>query len=167
ELRRFDPPLKGLSYPTKNGRSSPLRDDYRPGGAEGIRTPDLLHAMEARYQLRHSPERDSPEGDCASLTPATPRSPNRDSEACGGGIPLGDPPAGTALLEGGPVAVAEAAEHPPGETLLHPDELGDEGASGDAVGGDDDALPRIHRGDELVEGAAGAGGDVRERLPVP
>src|SRR3954453_12822772 len=25
------------------------------GGAEGIRTPDPLHAMEVRYQLRHSP----------------------------------------------------------------------------------------------------------------
>ena len=25
------------------------------GGAKGIRTPDLFHAMEARYQLRHSP----------------------------------------------------------------------------------------------------------------
>ena len=24
-------------------------------GARGIRTPDLFHAMEARYQLRHSP----------------------------------------------------------------------------------------------------------------
>src|SRR5690625_5926701 len=24
-------------------------------GAKGIRTPDLFHAMEARYQLRHSP----------------------------------------------------------------------------------------------------------------
>ncbi len=27
------------------------------GGAKGIRTPDLFHAMEARYQLRHSPLR--------------------------------------------------------------------------------------------------------------
>ena len=26
------------------------------GGAKGIRTPDPLHAMEMRYQLRHSPE---------------------------------------------------------------------------------------------------------------
>ena len=26
------------------------------GGAEGIRTPDLLIANETRYQLRHSPE---------------------------------------------------------------------------------------------------------------
>ena len=24
-------------------------------GAEGIRTPDPLHAMQVRYQLRHSP----------------------------------------------------------------------------------------------------------------
>ena len=28
----------------------------RCGGAKGIRTPDLFHAMEARYQLRHSPK---------------------------------------------------------------------------------------------------------------
>ena len=28
-------------------------------GARGIRTPDLFHAMEARYQLRHSPVRAS------------------------------------------------------------------------------------------------------------
>ena len=28
-------------------------------GAKGIRTPDLFHAMEARYQLRHSPVRTS------------------------------------------------------------------------------------------------------------
>jgi hypothetical protein len=27
----------------------------KPGGAKGIRTPDLLHAMQTRYQLRHSP----------------------------------------------------------------------------------------------------------------
>ena len=33
----------------------------RFGGAEGIRTPDPFHAMEVRYQLRHSPG--SPEGD--------------------------------------------------------------------------------------------------------
>ena len=25
------------------------------GGGKGIRTPDLLHAMQTRYQLRHSP----------------------------------------------------------------------------------------------------------------
>ena len=28
-------------------------------GAKGIRTPDLFHAMEARYQLRHSPEQET------------------------------------------------------------------------------------------------------------
>jgi anaerobic selenocysteine-containing dehydrogenase len=34
-------------------RVRPLR--YRCSGAEGTRTPDPLHAMEVRYQLRHSP----------------------------------------------------------------------------------------------------------------
>ena len=33
---------------------------HHKGGAEGIRTPDPLHAMQVRYQLRHSP--DAPEG---------------------------------------------------------------------------------------------------------
>ncbi len=30
-----------------------IQDDV--GGPEGIRTPDLLHAMEARFQLRYRP----------------------------------------------------------------------------------------------------------------
>ena len=32
-------------------------DGFLPGGAEGIRTPDLLSAIQARSQLRHSPKR--------------------------------------------------------------------------------------------------------------
>jgi hypothetical protein len=39
------------------------------GGAEGTRTPDPLHAMEVRYQLRHSPFSNSP----ASLTDTCPK----------------------------------------------------------------------------------------------
>jgi hypothetical protein len=31
------------------------RTGFASGGAEGIRTPDLLIANETRYQLRHSP----------------------------------------------------------------------------------------------------------------
>ena len=51
------PPLAGA-------HEHPLRDTKkrtRPkavslfGGAEGTRTPDPLHAMQVRYQLRHSP----------------------------------------------------------------------------------------------------------------
>ena len=41
----------------KNGRSLDRNRPLSCGGAMGIRTPDLLHAMEARYQLRHSPLR--------------------------------------------------------------------------------------------------------------
>ena len=39
----------------KNGDlcGTSTRNSY--GGAEGTRTPDPLHAMEVRYQLRHSP----------------------------------------------------------------------------------------------------------------
>ena len=38
-------------------------------GAEGIRTPDPLHAMEVRYQLRYSPAR--PEGRTANVEDLT------------------------------------------------------------------------------------------------
>lgn len=34
-----------------------MRTGFLSGGAEGIRTPDLLIANETRYQLRHSPKR--------------------------------------------------------------------------------------------------------------
>src|SRR4051812_38217204 len=43
--------MKGEAAPALSA-GTPLR---YPSGAMGIRTPDLLHAMEARYQLRHSP----------------------------------------------------------------------------------------------------------------
>ncbi len=32
------------------------------GGAEGTRTPDPLHAMQMRYQLRHSPMKSADSG---------------------------------------------------------------------------------------------------------
>jgi hypothetical protein len=41
------------------------------GGAEGIRTPDLLIANETRYQLRHSPS--APYGARTKLSPAPAR----------------------------------------------------------------------------------------------
>ena len=37
-------------------REPPSDGDSLSGGAEGTRTPDPLHAMQVRYQLRHSPE---------------------------------------------------------------------------------------------------------------
>src|SRR6516165_5898667 len=47
-------------------RSEPA---FELGGAEGIRTPDPLHAMEVRYQLRYSPAR--PEGRTANVEDLT------------------------------------------------------------------------------------------------
>ena len=42
--------------PVPSRRDSPGGPDLLfLGGAEGIRTPDPLHAMEVRYQLRYSP----------------------------------------------------------------------------------------------------------------
>src|SRR5665811_1406306 len=41
--------VRGVSYV--------LSQDTRTRGAEGTRTPDPLHAMQVRYQLRHSPAR--------------------------------------------------------------------------------------------------------------
>src|SRR5687768_16001252 len=42
------------SWRTQKARSRGLRA-FDVGGAEGTRTPDPLHAMQMRYQLRHSP----------------------------------------------------------------------------------------------------------------
>jgi hypothetical protein len=38
-----------------NSRGTTLIDKYNNGGARGIRTLDLLNAIQARSQLRHSP----------------------------------------------------------------------------------------------------------------
>jgi hypothetical protein len=53
------------SWWLENSTVQPLRVRSRRhrGGAEGTRTPDPLHAMEVRYQLRHSPGcRTAPQG---------------------------------------------------------------------------------------------------------
>ena len=44
----------GKEKPPEPGRSPEFQRFL--GGAEGTRTPDPLHAMQVRYQLRHSPE---------------------------------------------------------------------------------------------------------------
>jgi hypothetical protein len=44
----------GEEKPPDPGRSPEFQ--RFPGGAEGTRTPDPLHAMQVRYQLRHSPK---------------------------------------------------------------------------------------------------------------
>ena len=42
-------------FRTRRQKSGALAPDFWVGGAEGTRTPDPLHAMQMRYQLRHSP----------------------------------------------------------------------------------------------------------------
>lgn len=37
-------------------KNKPEKKQIARSGANGIRTRDLFHAMEARYQLRHSPK---------------------------------------------------------------------------------------------------------------
>src|ERR1700710_481342 len=61
-------------------RASPLTSRF--GGAEGIRTPDLLVANETRYQLRHSPMRLEREEE---VTTGTGANPNRGDLGSGAG----------------------------------------------------------------------------------
>ena len=45
----------GLRYGHQKGAGWIIQLAPDLGGAKGVRTPDLLHAMQTRYQLRHSP----------------------------------------------------------------------------------------------------------------
>src|SRR5437868_12843130 len=95
----------------------------------GIRTPDLLHAMEARYQLRHSPAllrgRSSRSASPVYRTPGTGLEPFRtgrsgtvvgavvaeDGLGEGAGIVLGETPAAVAHLgEDRPAAVRQTTK---------------------------------------------------------
>src|ERR1700709_1423683 len=49
------PPIQGGGASSRAGHGWPVGLATGPGGAEGIRPPDPLHAMQVRYQLRHSP----------------------------------------------------------------------------------------------------------------
>jgi hypothetical protein len=80
EGRRSPPELRGLEpltpcmpnqqsrYQLRSAQTTNTPSTRRQGvlrGAEGTRTPDPLHAMQVRYQLRHSPKLVSP-GLCVS-----------------------------------------------------------------------------------------------------
>ncbi len=62
ELGGFEPPTSSMPWKRATNcaiapsKGRPHRRTGSDRGARGIRTPDLFHAMEARYQLRHSPE---------------------------------------------------------------------------------------------------------------
>ncbi len=62
--KRNRTPEKTRALPREPCPETPANDVPRlhKRGARGIRTPDLFHAMEARYQLRHSPESGDPRG---------------------------------------------------------------------------------------------------------
>lgn len=59
----FDGVLDSLGAPRAHEKRGPLLETPEKvpltradvSGAKGTRTPDLLHAMQTRYQLRHSP----------------------------------------------------------------------------------------------------------------
>src|SRR3954462_3622218 len=85
-------------------------------GAEGIRTPDPLHAMQVRYQLRHSP------GNAASLAGArrVTEDHGRSAGVVAGlllrrtpGVVLLQTPAAAVVAHHRPPAVAEGSEPPP------------------------------------------------------
>ena len=67
-----------LTHQTEDGpvaaeppsNQSAVWDGFLPGGAEGIRTPDLLSAIQARSQLRHSPKRSQVYGGAGWLSNA-------------------------------------------------------------------------------------------------
>ena len=68
--RLFAVLIGAITSPPVGGRDA-MPAQYRQGnvvgfdngsGAEGTRTPDPLHAMEVRYQLRHSPASNSLQG---------------------------------------------------------------------------------------------------------
>jgi hypothetical protein len=61
-------PLKTPETPPPEPEKGPLPSRFT-SGAEGTRTPDPLHAMEVRYQLRHSP-----------ATPTRPGQPGNPSQ---------------------------------------------------------------------------------------
>ena len=49
---------RAMPCPLPGAQTWPVTCDF--GGAEGIRTPDPLHAMQVRYQLRHRPVASGP-----------------------------------------------------------------------------------------------------------
>ena len=88
------------------------------GGAEGIRTPDPLHAMQVRYQLRHSPDAlfsagvESISSRRSPLIPGLPAPRLRSAIVCQRGLGQG---AGVVLLQSParPVARQVLDEHRP------------------------------------------------------
>ena len=81
---------------------------FRCGGAEGIRTPDLLIANETRYQLRHSPMHRTNQRGSEDTTRARPaRIGGQPPTAC-----WEEPSAGGAAVAASATSALSAASRP-------------------------------------------------------
>src|SRR4051794_14734889 len=125
-------PVAGVTAPDRPPETTKRRPaDRRPpfsGGAEGTRTPDPFHAMEVRYQLRHSPapaRGHRPRRSETMLPGPGPPGPNGvstrlsglvadDLQRQGPGVVLLQHPPVAVLAQEAPVAVVEPADDRPG-----------------------------------------------------
>src|SRR5215471_13428672 len=90
--------------------------DLRKRGAKGTRTPGLLHAMQALYQLSYSP---SAVVSIRRQRHASVQDPTRSAVVAehrlgqGAGVVLDEPPPATPTAEDRPGAVRQRANHAP------------------------------------------------------
>ena len=146
------------------------------GGAEGIRTPDPLHAMEVRYQLRYSPLRVLLPwwGATVKFTHATPR-PTKSASGRrrtglrrhpGRRVPRVQHPPVPPLAQLTPVAVAETAEQAPGHREVEVEHPRRHRPRGRPVRRHHGALPRRQVREQLIQGLPDPHEHVPHRLAV-
>src|SRR5690606_31210031 len=165
-------------------RHSPCKRFYSGinGGAKGIRTPDLFHAMEARYQLRHSPALPCGSNECRRSGRSLPTRARRDlrrtarparapplpapTSARGTHVVLRQTPRGSPRAGGvqhRPVAVPDARDAVP-LARVQPQQRADPGADRGAVRDDDEGVLLVERRRVLDDGRGHPSADVTARL---